>query len=424
MSDERKQALQAYEAKVAKFKQAKEDEMYNNRDPIYAGRYSPSARKSRKCKKSSQFRSRKTGYCRKRKCGSGRTRDLVTGLCRKKKSRRSRSKSPTRKSRSRKSSKRKSPTRKSRSVSRKSSKRKSRSRKPPCPSGMILNRSNGRCRVRCVPGKSTRSRLTGRCRKINSPTRKSSKRKSRSRKSSTKSSPRKPKCTKPNQTRSRSTGRCRVPPCKPGMVRNKSTGKCRTKCLPGRIRGPSGRCIKRPKKSTSLFISTENDARGFEVNLSNEDLIKIWAATGAVPPTKSGFVPPPGPSKPGSSAENRGFASANVPAWSRTQTRSTDTSEDSNQKVATSTRAGSQDDSILWRSSSSRPASPGRELAKQWKPYLKRHIETQTDETDSDSLPGTPPLTRFVSTSSQSPVATMTSPGSAYYSTRHHRHRY
>jgi len=152
--------------------------------------YSPSARKSRKCKKSSQFRSRKTGYCRKRKCGSGRTRDRVTSLCRKKKSRRSRSrkspkrksrsrklrsrksrsqksrsrKSRSRKSRSRKSSKRKSRSRKSRS--RKSPKRKSRSRKPPCPSGMILNRSNGRCRVKCVPGISTRSRLTGRCRKI------------------------------------------------------------------------------------------------------------------------------------------------------------------------------------------------------------------------------------------------------------------
>jgi hypothetical protein len=42
------------------------------------------ARKSRKCKKS-QFRSRKSGYCRKRKCGSGRTRDIVTRLCRNKK---------------------------------------------------------------------------------------------------------------------------------------------------------------------------------------------------------------------------------------------------------------------------------------------------------------------------------------------------
>ena len=47
-----------------------------------------SMRKSRKCKKS-QFRSRKSGYCRKRNCGSGRTRDIVTSLCRNKKSHKS-----------------------------------------------------------------------------------------------------------------------------------------------------------------------------------------------------------------------------------------------------------------------------------------------------------------------------------------------
>jgi hypothetical protein len=42
-------------------------------------------RSQQKCKKS-QFRSRKSGYCLKRKCGSGRTRDIVTRICRKKKS--------------------------------------------------------------------------------------------------------------------------------------------------------------------------------------------------------------------------------------------------------------------------------------------------------------------------------------------------
>ena len=324
--------------------------------------YSPSVRKSRKCKKS-QFRSRKTGYCRKRKCGSGRTRDLVTGLCRKKKSRRSLSKSPKRKSRSRKSSFRMSPKRKSRS--RKSPKRKSRSRKssrkppckkpnqtrsrstkrcrvPPCPVGMILNKSNGRCRVKCVPGKTTRSRSTGRCRQIKSSTRKSSTRKSRTRKSrsrksrSRKSSSRKsrsrkssiksggkrlPPCNKPNQTRSRSTKRCRVPPCPVGMVRNKSNGKCRVKCAPGRIRGPSGRCIKRPKKPNtgsggpwggSGGSGGSSGTRGLGGYPSIEERIRIWNEHGNMIPTKDGYVPPPGTPK-----EYKMFIDQiNQPAWS------------------------------------------------------------------------------------------------------------
>lgn len=246
--------------------------------------YSPVRKSRKKCKKS-QFRSRKSGYCRKRKCGSGRTRDLVTGLCRNKKSRR---KSPKRKSRSIKS------------TSRKSSTRKSRSRKSPCPTGMILNKSNGRCRVKCVPGKTTRSRSTGRCRKIKSSTRKSSSRKSRSRKSSTrKSRSRKsssmkklPKCTKEGQTRSRSTRRCRVPPCPPGKIRNKSTGgKCRVKCQPGRIRGPTGRCIKRPKK-------VQNDETGSIISDNREldysDELINWDKNDFMFPNSRGFTPPPG----------------------------------------------------------------------------------------------------------------------------------
>ena len=133
---------------------------------------------------------------------------------------------------------------------------------------MIRNKSNGRCRVKCVPGKTTRSRKSGRCRKINSPkrksrSRKSSKRKSRSRKSSArKSRPRKPPCTKPNQTRSRTSGRCRVPKCKSGMVRRKIDNKCHVKCRPGQIIGPTGRCIKKPKKVTSSVGSGGSGSSG------------------------------------------------------------------------------------------------------------------------------------------------------------------
>ena len=61
---------------------------------------------------------------------------------------------------------------------------------PTCPTGMIRNKSNSLCLVKCVPGKTTRRRKSGRCQKINSP-----KRKSRSRKSSVrKSLSRKSKC--------------------------------------------------------------------------------------------------------------------------------------------------------------------------------------------------------------------------------------
>lgn len=258
--------------------------------------HSPVRKSRKKCKKS-QFRSRSTGYCRKKKCGSGRTRDIVTRLCRNKK---------TRKSHSRKSSTRKSPKRKSRS--RKSSLRKSRSRKSSCPTGMIRNKSNGRCRVKCVLGKTTRSRSTGRCRKIKSitRTRKSSTRKSRSHKSSPMK--RLPKCTKERQTRSRSSGRCRVPPCPIGMIRNKSNGKCRVKCQPGRIRGPSGRCIKRPKKSADSSV-LDDSTRGADGHLNLDDKIQIWADSGHMFPNSSGFTPPP-------SSNNRAFASVDIPSWS------------------------------------------------------------------------------------------------------------
>ena len=270
-----------------------------------SGGYAP----RKKCKKS-QFRSRKSGYCRKRKCGSGRTRDLVTGLCRNKKSR---------------SRSRKSPKRKSRSISRKSSTRKSRSRKSPCPTGMILNKSNSRCRVKCVPGKTTRIRSkSGRCRKIKSITRKSRSRKSSTRKSrSRKSSPRKklPKCTKEGQTRSRKSRRCRVPPCPPGKIRNKSTGgKCLTKCRPGRIRGPTGRCIKRPKKS-----EMSSDETGF-INSGNrdsedlDDLIMHWHTTGNMLPNSRGYIPPPG-------VKSRGFADIDTPAWSLSSSSSSSSAD-------------------------------------------------------------------------------------------------
>ena len=264
-----------------------------------SGNHSPVRKSRKKCKKS-QFRSRKSGYCRKKKCGSGRTRDKVTGFCRKKKSSR---KSPKRKSRSIKSRRIKSPKRKSpksKSRSRKSSTRKSRSRKPPCGVGMILNKSTGKCRVKCVPGKTTRIRSkSGRCRKIKSSTRKSRSRKSRSRKSrSRKSSPAKklPKCTKPGQTRSRKSGRCRVPPCPPGMIRNKSNGKCRMKCSPGRIRGPTGRCIKRPKKSKTSSDETDltnSGTRAFGSGSTIND-IHSWHRSGHMFPNSSGFTPPPG----------------------------------------------------------------------------------------------------------------------------------
>ena len=168
---------------------------------------------------------------------------------------------------------------------------------------MIRNKSNGRCRVKCVPGKTTRIRSkSGRCRKIKSSTRKSSTRKSRSRKSSTrksrsrKSSPRKklPKCTKEVQTRSRLTRKCRVPPCPPGKIRNKSTGgKCRVKCQPGRIRGPTGRCIKRPKKSEMSSDETgfiNSGTRDFD---DLDDLIMHWHTTGNMPPNSRGVIPPP-----------------------------------------------------------------------------------------------------------------------------------
>jgi len=266
--------------------------------------HSPVRKSRKKCKKS-QFRNRKSGYCRKRKCGSGRTRDLVTGLCRNKKSRRARSrKSPKRKSRSVKSVSRKS-------VSRKSSTRKSRSRKSPCPTGMIRNKSNGKCRVKCVPGKTTRSRSTGRCRKIKSITRKS-----RSRKSS----PRKklPKCTKEGQTRSRKSRRCRVPPCPPGKIRNKSTGgKCLTKCQSGRIRGPTGRCIKRPKKSEMSSDETGFINSGTRDSDDLNDPVMNWHMTGDMLPNSRGVIPPP-------SVKSRGFDDIDTPAWSANSMSSAD----------------------------------------------------------------------------------------------------
>jgi len=162
---------------------------------------------------------------------------------------------------------------------------------------MILNKSNNRCRVKCVPGKTTRIRSkSGRCRKIKSITRKSRSRKSSTRKSrSRKSSPRKklPKCTKEGQTRSRKSRRCRVPPCPPGKIRNKSTGgKCRAKCRPGRIRDPTGRCIKRPKKS-----EMSSDETGFinSGTRDSEDLDDImhWDITGNMFPDSRGVIPPP-----------------------------------------------------------------------------------------------------------------------------------
>jgi len=162
---------------------------------------------------------------------------------------------------------------------------------------MILNKSNGNCRVKCVPGKTTRIRSkSGRCRKIKSSTRKSRSRKSSTRKSrSRKSSPRKklPKCTKEGQTRSRLTKRCRVPPCPPGKIRNKSTGgKCRAKCRPGRIRDPTGRCIKRPKKSEM----NEMDSPNFENRELEDlnDLVNIWDRTDVMFPNDRGYTPPPG----------------------------------------------------------------------------------------------------------------------------------
>ena len=202
---------------------------------------------------------------------------------------------------------------------------------------MIRNKSNGRCRVKCVPGKTTRSRSSGRCRKIKSITRKSRSRKSRSRKSSTrksrsrksstrksrsrksrsrksrsrKSSPMKrlPKCTKEEQTRSRKSRRCRVPPCPPGKIRNKSTGgKCRVKCSPGRIRGPTGRCIKRPKKpKTSSDETNLTNSGPRESNDLND--IQIWDMHDKMFPNSKGVIPPPG-------VNTRGFSDIDTPAWS------------------------------------------------------------------------------------------------------------
>ena len=161
---------------------------------------------------------------------------------------------------------------------------------------MILNKSNGNCRVKCVPGKTTRIRSkSGRCRKIKSSTRKSRSRKSSTRKSrSRRSSPKKklPKCTKEGQTRSRLTRRCRVPPCPPGKIRNKSTGgKCRAKCRPGRIRDPTGRCIKRPKKGEM----NEMDSPNFE-NRELDDLNDLinWDRNDVMFPNGRGYTPPPG----------------------------------------------------------------------------------------------------------------------------------
>jgi hypothetical protein len=82
------------------------------------------------------------------------------------------------------------------------------------------------------------------------------------------------------------------------MVRNKSNGKCRAKCLPGRIRNASGRCIKRPKKSTSSAGAASSGAvstRGFAGSgMSLDDKIKSWHETGSFFATKSGYMPPPG----------------------------------------------------------------------------------------------------------------------------------
>jgi hypothetical protein len=91
-----------------------------------------------KCK-SRQTRNRSTGRCRKTPCRSGKTLDVNSGLCRKKKS-----------------SKRKSPSRKScrqdqvrnRSTGRCRNKSPSRKSRKPCRQDQVRNRSTSRCRKR------------------------------------------------------------------------------------------------------------------------------------------------------------------------------------------------------------------------------------------------------------------------------------
>ena len=179
---------------------------------------------------------------------------------------------------------------------------------------MIRNRSTGRCRTKCIPGQ-YRSIKSGRCRNKSSP--KSSPKSSSNRKYPLiKSRSRKPPCKKPGQTRSKTSGKCRKPPCGPGMIRNKSngrcrkkcipgqyrsikSGRCRTKCLPGYYRDKSGRCV--PKKSGVIYEPEVVSSRGIGSYLEGvtDDVIDKWAKSGIMISTKSGYVPPPASRKSG-----------------------------------------------------------------------------------------------------------------------------
>jgi hypothetical protein len=121
-----------------------------------------------------------------------------------------------------------------------------------------------------------------------------------------------------------------VPKCKSGLVRRKIDGKCHVKCRPGQIIGPSGRCIKKPKKVKSGVGSGGSGvgsgsfggsgvgsggsgsitSRGFAglsdrdrfdglraSRLPLDDPVAIWASGGPFPATPSGYRPPPGLSK-------------------------------------------------------------------------------------------------------------------------------
>ena len=194
------------------------------------------------------------------------------------------------------------------------SRKSGRCRKAPCSPGMIRNRSTGRCRTKCIPGQ-YRSIKSGRCRNKSSP--KSSPKSSSNRKYPLiKSRSRKPPCKKPGQTRSKTSGKCRKPPCGPGMIRNKSngrcrkkcipgqyrsikSGRCRTKCLPGYYRDKSGRCV--PKKSGVIYEPEVVSSRGIGSYLEGvtDDVIDKWAKSGIMISTKSGYVPPPASRKSG-----------------------------------------------------------------------------------------------------------------------------
>ncbi len=384
-----------------------------------------------KCKPG-QRKSRSSGRCRVPPCKNGMILNRKSGNCRKKcipgsqyrsrsgrcKNRSPKRKSPKRKSPKRKSPKRKSPKRKSpkrKSPKRKSPSTKSRSRKPPCKKpgqtrsrsskrcrvppckdGMIRNKKSGNCRKKCISGSQYRSR-SGRCKnkspkrtspKRTSPKRTSPKRKSPKRKSpSTKSRSRKPPCKKPGQTRSRSSKRCRVPPCKDGMIRNKKTGNCRKKCIPGvEYRSRSGRC--KPIMSTSGSGSTSGSSSINQLDASiarlgqhfntHSDPFQNWANTGVLPPGRHGTPSPQAGRKMfgKSSTSSQTSTPFRFGIKSSTSTASsTPSSTASSTSTSTPTSTASSTETPILKSTSSSTSTPDFIRSEHWcvkKPKLPK----------------------------------------------------